>query len=140
MPRRSDDNRGQQKGAQTHAPSDHGDKTRARQREILQSGGESREPREPREPRNAESPTHGTEGKQRLFEQREQRDEAERNSEKNRLSRDIDAHGHVRENFQVRGGAESGRAMPRSQTNPRNPDAPNPGAGLPPEETPDRIG
>ena len=38
---------------------------------------------------------HDTTGKDRLFEAREQHDEAEKNSEKTRLSRDIDRHDHL---------------------------------------------
>ena len=38
---------------------------------------------------------HDTEGKDRLFEDRQQHDEAEKNSEKTRLSRDLDRHGHL---------------------------------------------
>jgi hypothetical protein len=37
---------------------------------------------------------HDDAGKDRLFEGREQHDEADKNSEKNRLARDVDRHGH----------------------------------------------
>jgi len=37
---------------------------------------------------------HDDEGKDRLFEDREQHDEAEKNSEKTRLARDVDRHHH----------------------------------------------
>jgi hypothetical protein len=37
---------------------------------------------------------HDDVGKDRLFEGREQHDEAEKNSEKNRLARDVERHGH----------------------------------------------
>jgi hypothetical protein len=37
---------------------------------------------------------HDDTGKDRLFEDREQHDEAEKNSEKNRLARDVDRHHH----------------------------------------------
>ena len=37
---------------------------------------------------------HDDVGKDRLFEGREQHDEADKNSEKNRLARDVDRHGH----------------------------------------------
>ena len=44
---------------------------------------------------------------------RSQHDEAAKNSEKTRLSRDIDRHKHNRENYQVVGGTETHPAMPR---------------------------
>ena len=37
---------------------------------------------------------HDDVGKDRLFEGREQHDEADKNSEKNRLARDVERHGH----------------------------------------------
>ena len=37
---------------------------------------------------------HDDSGRDRLFEGREQHDEAERNSEKTRLARDVERHGH----------------------------------------------
>ena len=37
---------------------------------------------------------HDDVGKDRLFEGREQHDEAEKNSEKTRLARDVERHGH----------------------------------------------
>jgi hypothetical protein len=63
-----------------------------------------------------------------LFEEREQHDEADKNSEKNRLDRDISEHGHNRDNFQVRGGSASSRAERRDHINPTEPDAPTPGS------------
>jgi hypothetical protein len=122
--------RSKQKGQQRHAEGMHGPKARARLLEQLESG-------ESREPRAAPSADHGTEGKHRLFEQREQHDEADRNSEKNRLSRDISAHGHNRDNFQVPGGSGSSRAERRNPINPGDPDAPTPGEPMPPP--PDRT-
>ena len=50
---------------------------------------------------------HDDEGKHRLFEGRQQHDDAEKTSEKTRLSRDIEEHGHDREAFQVEGGTEN---------------------------------
>jgi hypothetical protein len=120
--------RGTQKGAQTHAEGMHGNKTHRALIEQLQSG-------KPGEPQGEDN-EHGTEGKHRLFEGREQHDEADKNSEKNRLDRDIQDHDHTRENFQVRGGAASGPAMPRSKTNPGNPDEPNSQGDQP---VPDRV-
>jgi len=108
-----------QKGAQRHAEGMHGPKTRARILEQLES-------------RDAESPStpdrsHDEAGKHRLFERREQHDNADRNSEKNRLDRDITEHSHNRGNFQVRGGAASSRIAPRNPINPADPDTPDPG-------------
>ena len=37
---------------------------------------------------------HDDEGRDRLFEGREQHDEADKNSEKTRLARDVERHGH----------------------------------------------
>ncbi len=71
--------------------------------------------------------SHAEAGKHRLFEQREQHDDADVASEKTRLSRDIDAHDHNRENFQVVGGSSSTRVEPRNPINPTHPDAPTPG-------------
>jgi hypothetical protein len=42
----------------------------------------------------AEIRQHDDTGRDRLFEGREQHDEAEKNSEKNRLARDVDRHHH----------------------------------------------
>lgn len=106
--------RGKQKGAQQHAEGQHGEKTHRAHIEQLQSGPE----REAQGPDN----DHAAEGKHRLFEQREQHDEADKNSEKNRLDQDIQDHKHVRENFQVRGGAHNHPAMPARGINPQEPD------------------
>ena len=43
----------------------------------------------------AEIRKHDDEGKDRLFEGRQQHDEAEKNSEKTRLARDVDRHNHA---------------------------------------------
>lgn len=123
--------KGRQKGAQRHAEGEHGAKTKARHTEILQS--------RPVAPPSDAGPAHDDAGQNRLFERREQHDEAELHSEKTRVSRDISRHGHVRENFQVVGGAESHPAMPSSSINPRNPDEPNRSSRLPPDERPDRA-
>lgn len=42
----------------------------------------------------AEIAKHDDTGKDRLFEGRQQHDEAEKNSEKSRLAKDVDRHGH----------------------------------------------
>ena len=126
--------KGRQQGAQQHAEGERGKKTQVRLRETLQS--RPSEPTEPRSPPH-ESPDPGS---QRLFSRRDQHDDGELESEKTRLSRDIAHHGHVRENFQVVGGAESHPAMPASSTNPEQPNQRNPSDRLSPEETPDRHG
>jgi hypothetical protein len=102
--------KGRQKGAVPHAERQHGIRTHNKIIEQLQSGqsGEER-----KESEGGGDPMHREEGKHRLFEQREQHDEASKNSEKTRLSRDIDRHGHNRENYQVKGGTETHPAMPR---------------------------
>lgn len=116
---RSNGDRGQQKGAQQHAEGQQGPETTKRQIEQYESapGGETQR----------QDAQHPTDGKHRLFERREQHDEADLNSEKNRLSRDIETHDHVRENFQVQGGAKNVRVESRHAINPDDPDAPQPG-------------
>ena len=126
--------KGQQKGAQRHAEGQHGKKAHAHLIEQLQSGGSKPDLEDSAE---AGDPKHDDKGKHRLFEGREQHDEADKNSEKNRLEQDIQDHGHNRENFQVRGGSASSRAMPRNPINPENPDAPTPGAE--PADPPQRV-
>lgn len=114
--------RGVQKGAQRHAEGQHGEKAHRRFIEQLQEG----QTKEARDPAKEPEPRHRQDGEHRLFEQRQQHDEAEKNSEWNRLSRDIDRHGHERENFQTVGGADAARALPPSNIDPARPDAPNP--------------
>ena len=113
---------GRQKGAQPHAEGQHGEKAHQRFLEQLHEGEARASQDEKRESREQ----HRQDGEHRLFEQREQHDEAEKNSEANRLSQDIDRHGHEREKFQTVGGAESARALPASHVDPARPDAPNP--------------
>ncbi|HUQ19837.1 MAG TPA: hypothetical protein VM099_09515 [Gemmatimonadaceae bacterium] len=84
-------NDGRQQGAIHHEPGQQGEKTRARQAEIANTGS-----------REAGGPTfdpdkiraHDDVGRDRLFEDRQQHDEAEKNSEKTRLAKDRDRHGH----------------------------------------------
>lgn len=118
MPKNSG-KRGRQKGAVRHAEGDHGIRTHNRIIEQLQSGPSGSD--RPRD-KAAGDPLHRAEGKHRLFEARDQRDHAKKNSEKTRLSRDIDRHGHNREDYQVPGGAESHPAMPRRRKPERLPD------------------
>jgi hypothetical protein len=113
------DERGYQKGAQRHAEGQQGPKTTRRQIEQFESGPSGETARQDAQ--------HPTDGKHRLFERREQHDEADLNSEKNRLSRDIEAHDHVRENFQVQGGAKNVRVESHHAINPGQPDEPQPG-------------
>ncbi len=126
--------RGIQKGAQQHAEGAHGPKTQRAHLEQLQSGTPA-----VKGPDQHDAASHDNPGGNRLFERRDQHDHAEKNSEKNRIDRDIRDHGHVRENFQVRGGAESHPAMPRSRINPGNPDEPNSADGPTPDESPARV-
>jgi hypothetical protein len=114
------DERGYQKGAQRHAEGQQGPKTTRRQVEELEAGPSGETARQDAQ--------HPTDGKHRLFERREQHDEADLNSEKNRLSRDIERHEHVRENFQVQGGAKNVRVESRHAINPGQPDEPQPGS------------
>ena len=110
MARKNEDDRGTQKGGQRHAEGGHGDRTHAALKDQLE-GGPSGAQR--RNPEAAGDPTHSDRGKDRLFESREQHDDVERESEKNRLARDIERHGHDRERFQVPGGKERHPAAPR---------------------------
>ena len=139
MGKKQDDPRGKQKGPQAHAEGQHGEKTHSRFLEEVNSEGEGRRASEDRAFEAASSGRHPEDGGHRLTQQRQQFDEAEMQSEKNRRNSDIDVHGHVRENFQVEGGAESHPAMPPSHIDPANPDKPNPSSGLPPDERPDRV-
>ena len=87
-------NKGEQQGATNHAPGLHGDKTTARLAEISQTSNPEVGETGPRyDPSEIRTHDHA-DGKSRLFEDREQHDEADKNSEKTRLARDIDRHGH----------------------------------------------
>ena len=127
---------GNQKGAQAHAEGQQGEKTRRRLQEVLNDSDaqdETDSQREANDPNRFGKRTHaaaephedelesgelGRTGARRLVEGRQQHDEADKNSEKTRLSRDIDRHGHDREQFQVPGGTEN---------HPRNPSSSGPG-------------
>ena len=78
---------GAMKQSNQHAEGRHGDKTHARLIEQLHSGP-SRESDEAQRAAAHEHSAH--EGKRRLVEDREQHDEADRNSEKVRLARDLE--------------------------------------------------
>jgi hypothetical protein len=89
---------GRQKGAQQHAEGQHGEAAHERLIEELESGA-------PRREAGDRSSHEGAPGKHRLFEGREQHDEADQNSDRNRLEKDIGDHGHDRE--QLRGAART---------------------------------
>jgi hypothetical protein len=101
--------RGKQKGPQQHAEGQHGEKTHSRFLEQLHSGPSGAE----RQREDAAGdPEHRERGKHRMFERREQHDEADANQEKNRAMRDINRHGHDRDDFQNLRGKERHPAMP----------------------------
>lgn len=81
------DSTGSSTQSKTHAEGQHGDRTHARLTEQLNSGA-SGDPVEVRLAERHEQSAH--EGKRRLVEDRQQHDEAERNSEKVRLTKDIE--------------------------------------------------
>jgi hypothetical protein len=74
---------GHQKGPQDHAEGGHGEKTRSKILEQLHSGGPHKA--------NGKDPVEHP-GAHRLVADRQQHDEAEKRSEKTRLSRDIERH------------------------------------------------
>lgn len=78
---------GSSKQSTTHAEGQHGDETRAHLAEQLNSGAAGDPAADRVAKRHARS---ADEGKRRLVEDREQHDEAERNSEKVRLTKDIE--------------------------------------------------
>jgi hypothetical protein len=88
--------RGRQQGPQDHAVGEHGPVTRLAIRLRVCSRGASDEAAERKhehyDPERIRA--HKKEGGDRLFEHRKQHDEAEENSEKTRLARDIDRHKH----------------------------------------------
>lgn len=87
-------NGGKQAPAQQHAEGQHGRKTIEflRQQHVKQSGSASADKGPRYEP--GEIRKHDTPGKDRLFADRQQHDDAEKLSEKTRLARDMDRHGH----------------------------------------------
>lgn len=83
-----------QNGPQAHAEGAHGEKTHAALIAQLQSGSARRGP--------AETGDRGPgEGEQRLVEGRQQHDEADKSSEKNRLTKRLDDRGEDRAGHQV---------------------------------------
>ena len=90
------ENAGRQQGPTDHAPGQHGRKTISRLEEIAHSGkGADAEKLPKYDPEKIAR--HDDKGRDRLFENREQHDEADINSEKTRLSRDLDRHNHDRD-------------------------------------------
>jgi len=86
--------RGHQKGAQDHAEGQHGPKTEHRIVEELESG-QHEEP-------CAENAPHI--GGHHLYEGRQQHDEAQKNSDKARLSKSLEDRHESRADYQVKGG------------------------------------
>lgn len=81
---------GVQKGPQDHAEGQHGAKTRSKILEQLHSGnGNGAVDPNKTGPEPDKSPAHHN-AAHRLFEERQQHDEAEKNSEKTRLNREIE--------------------------------------------------
>ena len=87
-------NGGRQAPAQQHAEGQHGRKTIEflRKQHAEQSGSSAADKGPRHDP--AEIRAHDTPGKDRLFADRQQHDDAEKTSEKTRLARDKDRHGH----------------------------------------------
>ena len=84
---------GVQKGPQDHAEGQHGSKTRNKILEQLKNGNGAT----PEKSENGLEPPKSTahhNSAHRLFEERQQHDEAEKNSEKTRLARDVKRHDH----------------------------------------------
>jgi hypothetical protein len=121
-PKHSNDPRGEQKGAQTHAEGQHGAKAyEARKAEIndhgQQRGGHpGQSERAQHDPRSADgsdaqlherkiaNPELERDGGHRLFENRTQHDHAEKHSEQTRRQIDVQRHGHDADDFQIPGG------------------------------------
>ena len=115
------DDRGKQKGAVAKGEGQHGDKTHRKFIEQLHGGPRGAARNNPRPAAEQVQRTEGKEqddGEHRLFEGRQQHDEAEKNSEKSRLSREVERRDLDREEFQVKGGAE-GHPRNVSHSGPR---------------------
>jgi hypothetical protein len=114
---------GAQSGAQQHAEGQHGDATRRHLEQERNSAGVDDAPGGPRAAHDPnvhgkktgkaaeahEQDMAGAEhdGSHRLFEGREQHDEADKNSDKNRLIKDVGKHHHDPNQFQIPGGREA---------------------------------
>lgn len=84
-----------QQGAVNRSASQQGDKTRAQQAKTAQSGESGKEGQHGPNHDPADIREHHDPGKDRLFEGRQQHDDAEKESERTRLSRDINKHKHA---------------------------------------------
>lgn len=104
----SNEKEAKQSGAGGNAEAPHNKNKHETAEEQLQSSHPTKEKEKTRE----SDEMHGKAGKHRLFEGRQQHDDHDKSSEKTRLSRDIDEHGHDREQFQVPGGKERHPALP----------------------------
>jgi hypothetical protein len=80
---------GIQKGPQDHAEGQHGSKTHSKFLEQLKSRNGTAPESSENELESPKNPAHHN-AAHRLFEQRQQHDEAEKNSEKTRLQREIE--------------------------------------------------
>ena len=80
---------GVQKGPQDHAEGQHGSKTRSKILEQLHSGNGVKQEATPTPLEPSKNGAHHNSA-HRLFEERQQHDEAEKNSEKTRLHREIE--------------------------------------------------
>jgi len=81
---------GVQKGPQDHAEGQHGSKTHNKFLEQLKNGNGVHPEETPQNGLDPKKPTAHPNSAHRLFEQRQQHDEAEKNSEKTRLNREIE--------------------------------------------------
>ena len=130
-PKHSNDDRGEQKGAQAHAEGQHGGVAREHIKSQINNDGAEDEthgaPRAAGDPNRhgkhseeahavheamIDAPVENNDGRHRLFENRKQHDEADHNQDKNRLGKDVNRHGHNREQFQLEGGRETHPALP----------------------------
>ena len=110
-PKHSNDDRGEQKGAQVHAEGQHGAVTRAQVKEQINNNHAELGSQELED----EAAVQGRAGKHKIYEGRSQHDPADQPAEKNRLERDIDRFGLDREQFQVPGGRETHTALPQDK-------------------------
>ena len=88
-------NDGHQHEAADGASGRPGEKTHLKQSETLHSQQSTKHSQSGPEHDPADIREHNDEGKDRLFEGRQQHDDAEKESERTRLSRDINKHKHV---------------------------------------------
>ncbi len=87
-------NDGDRQGAVNRSASQQGDETRGQQATTAQSGESGKKGQRGPNHDPADIREHNDAGKDRLFEGRQQHDDAEKESERTRLSRDINKHKH----------------------------------------------